>query len=101
MSAAQDRLDAGFDTLIADHGETLTMLSSSFLGIVDRNAGWRFNQTPGVPSGDSSIIECKVSALSAAPVIGNQITDAFGNRHRITRYKRIGSWYRIECVTSR
>lgn len=101
MSAAQTLLDSGFESLLTTNGETLTMNGSTFLGIVDRNAGWRFNHTPGVPSGDSSIIECKATALAAAPVTGAQITDEFGNRHRITRYKRSGSWYRIECVTSR
>lgn len=95
MSAAQTLLDSGFDSLLATNGETLTMNGSTFLGIVDRNYGWKVNRT------DLSIIECKTTALAAEPVNGAQITDAFGNRHRITRSLRTGSWYRVECVTSR
>jgi hypothetical protein len=100
MSIAQNLLTAGFSSILGTNGETLTFRGASLTGLVHRNLDFNeFNQTPGVPSGDSTFIEVKTSAMSN-PLIGEQLTDAYGARHRIARIKKVTAWWRLECITS-
>ena len=100
MSLAQNLLDGAFTSLLGTNGEALTFRGAPLTALVARNLDFsRFNQTPGVPAGDATLIEVKTSALSL-PFIGEHFTDSYGARHRIARIKKVTGWWRLECITS-
>lgn len=99
MNNADTALAVGFDGLLAEAGDTITLRGGSVSAVIDWMP-FEEKEARGLPDLDreaTSRIEIKSAAVSPAPRVGEIITTGGSIYHRIQSVRYNGSAWVLDC----